>query len=170
MKNIILILLLASCVSLAKAQQPSGDVKLISSGGGLVIGSGNGYSGSTTIGLPFVGIIDNSTTKYDSKIGLYGKPDSVTTWGVSNILDNASESFIYPNPTTGAANLTLPASMGKILQIDLIDISGKKLESLPYTISDQAAHVNIGTKPNGTYLLTVVGKNSVIKYKVTLQK
>jgi hypothetical protein len=67
MKHIILLIVL-SIASIVSAQSYTNKVQIVSSGG-AVVGS-TGYSGSASVGLPFVGTVKKDG--YEVKSGLYG--------------------------------------------------------------------------------------------------
>lgn len=72
---------------------------------------------------------------------------------------------IYPNPTTGMVTITLPDSYKDGYKIvDLLEVSGKALVSEKF--SGTTHTLNIGSLPQGVYLLRVRSDNKLLVKKV----
>jgi hypothetical protein len=163
MKQLYLLLLI-SIVSTINAQPYSGNVKLTSSGGAIV--RSVGYSGSSTIGLPFVGIGQHGG--YSSKMGLYGiKYSDSSKVGVAKNNSSTDNPMLYPNPTTGEVTLLIDAEMGELTAIYLFSMDGRIIAKLPFILSRKRAQILINDQPNGTYFLRAEGEKATANYKVT---
>lgn len=77
---------------------------------------------------------------------------------------------VYPNPTTDQLNIRLFSEKPLIVQIQLLDISGKKVDNICQSASfsgEWRGEIDLSNLPQGQYLLWI-GQESTGKY-TTLQ-
>jgi hypothetical protein len=140
-----------------------------SSGGGPVAVQGNGFGGSTTVGLPFVGATQNG--QYQSKLGLYVDLNKHSgTKSVPLSKTERSTANIYPNPTKGDVAINLPADFGAPSRVTLFDEHGGELGNLKYSFVGEKLLMQIPNRAAGIYFIRVEGKNVVEAYKFTIVK
>lgn len=91
---------------------------------------------------------------------------------VHTVVEKDQEKYleIHPNPTTGRVYISAQKEKGFhiIEKMELMDINGKVLKS--YGESPTRFFIDIGDRPNGTYLLKIKTNIQTETFKVVLQK
>lgn len=75
---------------------------------------------------------------------------------------------IYPNPTKGVVNITLPQFLEQNAKLTLFDIQGRNI--LSKNVSQTEEVLNIENLQSGVYLLNIVNGNSKLTKKIILNK
>ena len=149
----------------------SNDGYVISCGGALITAGsgGGGYSGSATVGLPFIGTGKAGTL--ECKSGLFVGPPKKDTLqkGVSVPLEN-NAAIVFPNPTSGNITLSVPKNIGAPINIKLFDEHGSDLGQIKYNIVGEQLHAQIQNKANGIYFIRMESRKFSQIYKITLVK
>lgn len=73
---------------------------------------------------------------------------------------------VMPNPTTGMLRVQLPETSEATLMLS--DFTGKQIQRVPHARNGQ--QLDLGTLPNGVYLLTIAGEGYSTTRKVILSK
>lgn len=89
----------------------------------------------------------------------FGKcPNWEPSSGIKDMEETTSGFYIYPNPTDGDVSLHLPATNG-LLQIDLMDISGKLIVVDKSVVNTSEVRLQTRTLPKGIYFIRASGTN-----------
>ncbi len=86
---------------------------------------------------------------------------------LGNISNQLATMSVYPNPTTGMLNITLPSLSEKSV-LKLHDIQGREIINKETNLTNES--LNIGNLQEGVYLLTVENGTSKITKKIVLNK
>jgi hypothetical protein len=89
---------------------------------------------------------------------------NITTMGMEEIL-NELEVMVYPNPSNGRFNITLPEAKG--YEITVTDLTGKVVQQL--TVKDKTARLNMNKAAKGIYLLKIVGDDKTATRKLVVE-
>jgi hypothetical protein len=78
---------------------------------------------------------------------------------------------IFPNPTSGMFNVTIPASKPGDIQIIISDLSGKTIDRriVKANAQQQVVSFDYSQKTKGIYFIRVVGNTTLITTKVILK-
>ncbi|NDC41228.1 MAG: T9SS C-terminal target domain-containing protein [Chitinophagia bacterium] len=87
--------------------------------------------------------------------------------GVNEIAGDATFN-IYPNPANATLTVALPGANQPISAIDVVDMAGAVVTSLPYN-GESAVHINVGAWPAGNYLIRVHNGSQVTTRLFTKQ-
>ena len=145
------------------------DGYVISCGGGLVTAGGGGFGGSASVGLPFVGII-NQSGGLECKLGLYVNLKKTGTNAVPLSKTERITANIYPNPTQGDVTINLSPDIGAPIRVMLYDEHGGELGEVKYSFDGEKLLMQIPNRAAGIYFLRVEGKNFAQAYKFTIVK
>ncbi len=88
---------------------------------------------------------------------------TITTLGINN--DQQIKAAIFPNPSNGIFNLTLPE--GQTYEITVSDLTGKVI--LNQTANEAKTLLNVGNAAKGIYLLKLVGEGKTSTRKLAIQ-
>ncbi len=83
---------------------------------------------------------------------------------VVNFQISSSGNQPYPNPTKGKTTLTLIKGEKQFAVLN--NSGGKELEKTTLTIKDENVSFDLSIYPNGIYMITLIGNNETITYKV----
>lgn len=77
--------------------------------------------------------------------------------------DSGPKVKVYPNPSTGAFNITILEMEGSRAKVELLDITGKKIHSTTvFPDGDRTlVRIDLSEYPNGVYLLQVKSAEKV---------
>ncbi len=76
------------------------------------------------------------------------------------------ELLVYPNPVVNKLYLSgMPD--GKELELDLVNISGKKIETFVY--SNKQVFIDLAAVPKGIYFLDIIDNNSRIRKRIVIE-
>jgi hypothetical protein len=89
---------------------------------------------------------------------------NVTTLGISADKNNLDVS-VFPNPSTGLFNLTLPE--GQAYQLIVTDLTGKVIQH--ETIGSKAARIDLSKEAKGVYMLKIVSENKIATRKLVIE-
>jgi hypothetical protein len=76
---------------------------------------------------------------------------------------------IMPNPTSGIVNLSFALDASGNVQIDIYDITGKRVESIESGYLDTGRNtlrLDFTDKPDAPYIISLITKNSVLTRKI----
>jgi len=96
---------------------------------------------------------------YHDDIGFHITSDNV---GVEEILSNAYNANLFPNPVSDMAILEINLEKGEALDISIFDISGKKMFSISeenYLKGKNQIEIHTSELPAGTYYYSITGEN-----------
>jgi PKD repeat protein len=81
---------------------------------------------------------------------------------------SASESVVYPNPSTGRYNVVLKGEAQQKALVSVLNMTGKEVSSKSITLtSDSEVHqIDLASKPTGIYMLRVTVGNKVQVYRI----
>lgn len=88
--------------------------------------------------------------------------------GVNDFNDNESiiDLNIFPNPLSTTGTLKLNLAQNADIRIEIIDITGKMIQSLPQGLMQRGEHFiefGVSTYPEGTYLLNVISDGQAVE-------
>ena len=97
--------------------------------------------------------------------GTVTKNDYITvskSAGIESMEELASSIELYPNPANGILHIsTEKLSTDKISEINLINMLGQKIASIPMQHISSSMDIDISSIPNGNYILQLSGKNGI---------
>jgi len=143
---------------------------LIPAGDGIVVGSfrlavtGGTWSSNTDFAFDFeptaavIGYVDGS--KYVSSLATHGSNIICLVSGLSQlgVAENLNSGFsVYPNPTNGKFNITLPSNIKA--NVSVVDAEGKVI--LEKNNLSNGALMNLGNVAPGVYLVNISSENEV---------
>ena len=145
-------------------------------------GVGQFYYGGTLVKeYTLAGSVD-SIDFYAAKIGAGGSPNpSLAYYDNFLIAENTlstvnNELFkgtfgIYPNPTTGIANLKLEINNASDVNVAVFNILGKLLQSSNYTnVTNRTHSIDLSNQPNGIYFVRLTTNGQTETKKVIVNK
>jgi hypothetical protein len=90
--------------------------------------------------------------------------DEITIKGIPEII-------LFPNPTSGQAELQIPANIAPDVEVQILDISGRVvLRKRKADFDGSILHFDLSKEPNGLYLVHVRNGNTVVVRKVLVAK
>jgi len=103
--------------------------------------------GTYTITYSINGCVSNSVTNV-----------SICT-GVQEI--NKTSISVYPNPTNGVLNISIPSELTGVTSIEVYDAIGKL--AIKETLSNDANTINLSKLENGMYVFKIINNNKTVK-------
>ena len=103
--------------------------------------------GTYTITYSINGCVSNSVTNV-----------SICT-GVQEI--NKTSISVYPNPTNGVLNISIPSELTGLTSIEVYDAIGKL--AVKETLSNDANTINLSKLENGMYVFKIINNNKTVK-------
>jgi hypothetical protein len=94
--------------------------------------------------------------------------DITITFGV-NENNNQNGISVFPNPNNGIFNILFQSEQNKTIEIELLDISGKLIESRIFS-SDNKIQLAYGNLKDGVYLLFIKTGNNNTMHKIIIQQ
>lgn len=85
----------------------------------------------------------------------------------NNKIDFEAETHIYPNPSTGIVNISIP-SVDEISTIKVVSVSGRTL--LQTETNDELSQIDLSSFTNGIYFIEVTNSNATIMRKIILKQ
>ena len=82
--------------------------------------------------------------------------------------DNSSDISLYPNPTTGTVNITLPNSESK-LSLSIYNITGRKVYEENELTGNSIKQIDMSANSKGVYLLNIRNNEFNKTFKLILQ-
>jgi len=121
----------------------SGNLKFY---GAFVAANGNGANTGDQVFLSSLTVIENLSA------------------GIAENIVNSDSYIVYPNPATDKVNLESLDTENKITNIDLIDITGKRIKTISNEDLSQNKSIDIADMQSGLYVLIInTEKGRVIK-------
>ncbi|MFD1628888.1 T9SS type A sorting domain-containing protein [Pseudopedobacter beijingensis] len=89
-----------------------------------------------------------------------------TDLGVRMVTFNLQLSILnlYPNPTTDVVITTF--ATGIYTQLEITDVTGKTLQRMAISITENSKTVSLGRYPAGMYLIKLKGNGQAERYKI----
>lgn len=76
--------------------------------------------------------------------------------------------MVYPNPTTG--KFTIHGSGFTVQRVEVMDLSGKVMESFPLQTAEPGREFDIGSLPGGLYLIKMVAGEQILVRKIIVKQ
>lgn len=86
----------------------------------------------------------------------------------STLLDLNESFIIYPNPADEELYIS-SRKFNYISQVNIYDLTGKKMDSIIYNTATKNAYVNTSTIESGIYILKISSGNSYITHKIIIK-
>jgi hypothetical protein len=95
-----------------------------------------------------------------------------TSTGIAEKNSIINDVVIYPNPAKDAAEIGIDLKNAAMVSVQVTDLSGKNVISLPAQKSNGAVtrHLNTSNLSNGTYLVRIEANGKVVTRKLTVMK
>ena len=150
---------------------PDGGINI--EGGGISIGGIN-IQGN---GITFESESENGDPSYDNNPIIIRVRSNVflleadpEVLGIENEEVIESVENVYPNPTDRILNVLLSRNAGEVQNIEFIDFSGRRINSIGYTQNDNKITIEVSNLNSGIYLMNVKTEKGFSRVKVVIER
>ena len=87
----------------------------------------------------------------------------------TSVIHNINNVAVYPNPSSGLFTLSYDRPTSEILNIDVMDVTGKTIKTLPVQFNATLTLIDLQDQPDGVYIIRVRG-NSWVSVKKLIKE